>query len=155
MRAPTLTRTRLAIFAAFCVATGCGESSPSPTGINSNSAPPPTVVGPYHATKLTVKEAGTTTDLIAGGAQISLILTDSGTTTGSIVIPAAYSESGVEETLALDGSYTYDAETGTITFDQVADTFIRDMAWNAGGTELYGILDAGSYTLDATLKLGN
>jgi hypothetical protein len=134
---------------------GCSDSTPSSTGIDASTAPPATVDGAYHATKLTVKDGSNTTDLLAGGAQISLVLTATGTTTGTVVIPAAYSESGTEETLALDGTYSYDPGTGTITFDQAADTFIRDMTWNAGGTKLHGTLDTGTYVLTATLDLGS
>ena len=133
----------------------CSDSTHSPTGINASSAPPATVDGPYQATTLTVKEGNSTTDLIAGGAEVSIVLTSSGTTTGTMVVPAAYSESGTEETLSLDGTYTYDAGSGVVTFTHDADTFLRDMTWEASGKELHGTLavDVGS-TLTATLERG-
>jgi hypothetical protein len=155
MRISLLTRSLLTSLAVGFAAGGCSDSTSSPTGINASSAPPATVDGSYHATKLAAKQGSSTTDLLAGGAQISLVLTSTATTTGTIVIPAAYSESGTEETLALDGTYTYDPGTGTVTFDQAADTFVRDMTWNAGGTKLHGTLDTGTYVLTATLDLGS
>jgi len=72
-----------------------------------------------------------------------------------MVIPAAYSESGTEETLSLDGTYTYDAGTGAVAFTHDADTFLRDMTWKAAGTTISGTIDLGSATLTATLARGS
>jgi hypothetical protein len=154
MRPFLVTRSLLTALAIGLVVGGCSDSTPSSTGIDASSAPPVTVDGLYHATKLAVNEGSSTTDLIAGGAQVAIVLTSSGTTTGAMVIPAAYSESGTEETLSLDGTYTYDAGTGTVTFAHVADTFLRDMAWKAGGKELHGTLVNARSTLTATLQRG-
>jgi len=149
MQLSRVTRSLLVSLAVGLAAGGCSDS----TGNNEDSPPPATVEGSYHATKLAMKEGSATTDLIAGGAQVAIVLTSTGTTTGTLVIPAAYSESGTEETLSLDGTYTYDAGTGAVVLAHDADTFLRDMTWKAGGNELHGTLVNAGSTLTATLQL--
>jgi hypothetical protein len=103
---------------------------------------------------VTLTEAGGSADLIAEGAAISLVLTPGGATTGTMTVPAAYSESGEEEILSLNGTYTYDATTGIATFAHAADTFIRDTEWHAKGTRLTGTFDGGIYSIAVTLESG-
>jgi hypothetical protein len=116
---------------------GCGDS----TG-------PSDLSGTYHATKMTVVQNGQTTNMLAQGASLTVTLTPadsvSGTTAGSLVVPAAYTESGTQETEDLTGTYAYDRKAKRITFDQAADTFIRDIIWTVDGTKLTGTFDAGA-----------
>ena len=144
------------IAALSCVAlvAACGEGGSSTTGISGGSAYPATIDGTYSATIVTLTEAGGSTDLIAEGAAISLVLTPGGATTGTMTVPAAYSESGEEEILSLAGTYTYDDATGIATFAHAADTFIRDTEWHAKGTRLTGTFDGGTYSISATLESG-
>ena len=153
MRRPNLLR----LFAALCcvaLIAACGEGGSSTTGISGGSAYPATVDGTYSATTVTLTETGGSTDLIAEGAAISLVLTPGGATTGTMTVPAAYSESGEEEILSLAGTYTYDDATGIATFAHAADTFIRDTEWHAKGTRLTGTFDGGTYSIKATLESG-
>lgn len=154
MRFRSVAGSVLAILVGGLTLIGCYEP-PTSIGTAGNTSPPASVVGPYHASKLTLSQGSANTDMLAAGTRISIVLTDSGVTTGSIVIPAAYSEAGTEDTLSLLGTYTYDAETGAVVFDQLADTFIRDATWSARGSELHGVFSPGSYTLNATLKRDN
>jgi hypothetical protein len=138
----------------MALAVACGEGDSSTTGISGGSAYPATVDGTYSATVVTLTEAGGSTDLLAAGVVISLVLTPGGTTAGSMTVPAAYSESGEEEILSLNGTYTYDATTGIATLAHAADTFLRDTTWHAKGTQLKGTFDGGTYTLTVTLERG-
>ncbi|TFG45961.1 MAG: hypothetical protein E4H41_03635 [Gemmatimonadales bacterium] len=150
MRLPILARSFVAL-SFFLLIAACGDGGPSTTGVSGNPAHPATVSGTYSATTLLATEPTGSTDLIAEGATISIVLTPSGTTTGSMVVPASFSESGEEEILALDGTYSYNAETGIVTFDHVADTFIRDTSWEVDGDELRGVFAGVGFTLTATL----
>ncbi len=122
-------------------------------GCSDSTDPPASVSGNYVATELTVTDGGGATDLLAAGAEVTIVLTATGTTTGTMVVPAAYSESGLDETYSLAGTYLYDANAGTVTFDQAADTFLRDMTWEVSGSELHGtlVVEVGT-TLTATLE---
>jgi hypothetical protein len=116
-----------------------GDLAPRPEGI-------------YTATVLSVSDDGDVTDLLAAGAELSITLTSAGTTTGTLVVPAAFTESGTEETFSLEGTYDYDSDTGAITFEHSADTFIRDAEWSLSGNELHGVLTNGATTITATLR---
>jgi hypothetical protein len=146
---------RLVVLACVGLAAACGEGGSSTTGISGGSSYPASVEGTYSATTVTLAEAGGSTDLLAEGVVISLVLTAGGTTTGSMTVPAAYSESGEEEILSLNGTYTYDATTGIATLAHAADTFLRDTTWHAKGTQLKGTFDGGTYTLTVTLDRGS
>jgi len=154
MRIPAQFRSLVAL-SCFALLAACSERSNPTTGIiGGGSTYPATVNETYSATKMTLTEAGGTTDLLAEGAAISLVLTPGGLTTGSMTIPDTYSESGEEEILSLVGTYSYDPDTGIAIFTHAADTFIRDTEWHAKGTQLTGTFDGPTYTLDVTLESG-
>ena len=134
---------------------GCGDGAPSSTGISGSPTYPTAINGTYSATSLALTQASGTTDMLAAGAAVSLVLTPGGKTTGSMTVPAAYSESGEEEILSLNGTYTYDAATGVATLSHAADTFLRDATWQAKGTKLTGTFDGGTYTLTVVLDSGS
>lgn len=154
MRLSLLTRSLLISLTVGLAVIGCGDGHPLTTGVSGDPSYPSTVSGTYHATALTLTEASGDTDMLAAGAVISLVLTPGGATTGTMTVPASYSESGEEEILSLNGTYTYDATTGIVTLAHAADTFLRDTTWHAKGTELKGTFDGGTYTLAVTLKSG-
>jgi hypothetical protein len=144
MRLSAVVRLLLLPVLGFAI-TGCSDSADPSSGVS----------GTYQATELTLTDGSGNTDFLAAGAEVSIVLTPTGTTTGSLVVPAAYSESGLEETYSLTGTYAYDADARAVTFDQAADTFLRDITWEVDGRELHGTLavDLGS-TLTATLERG-
>ena len=153
MRLPMLSRLFIALSCVALIA-ACGDGGSSTPGISGGSSYPATVDGTSSATVVTLTEAGGSTDLLAEGVVISLVLTPGGATTGTMTVPAAYSESGEEEILSLNGTYTYDATTGIVTLAHAADTFLRDTTWHAKGTQLKGTFDGGTYTLTVTLESG-
>ncbi len=153
MRLPILTRS-IGALALLLLQVACGDGGPTTTGISGGTSYPATIDGTYRASTLTLTEAGGNTDLVAEGVAITLVLTPAGATTGTMTVPAAYSESGEEEILSLLGTYNYDATTGIATFTHAADTFLRDTTLHAKGTQLTGTFDGGTYTITVTLESG-
>ena len=140
---------------AFLVAAlGCGDGGSGTTGISGGPTIPETVDGTYNATALTLTEPGGTTDLLAEGVAIALTLTPAGATTGSMTVPADFSESGEDEVVSLLGTYTYDPDTGIVILAHAADTFLRETTLHAKGTELTGTFDGGTYTITMKLDSG-
>jgi hypothetical protein len=112
----------------------------------SESTPPSiaTVAGAYSATAFSTTTSGTTTNQIARGSSVFLVLSVQGTVTGSLVMP----DEGLDEDMA--GSWTLDGST--VSFSQNADTFVRDMDFtvNSNGT-LTGDQTFGSTRIQITL----
>ncbi len=118
---------------------------------SSDNGPSGSPEGTWTATELTATIDGDETDLLAAGAELTVTLTAAGTTTGTLVVPGAFTESGTEETFDLAGTYDYDAATGTVTFDHAGDTFIRDTDWTLNGNQLHGEFVSGTTSVSATL----
>ena len=153
MRLPILTRS-IGALALLLLQVACGDGGSNTTGISGSASYPATIDGTYFASTLTLTEAAGTTDLLAEGVVITLVLTPAGATTGTMTVPATYSESGEEEILSLLGTYSYDATTGIATLSHAADTFLRDTTLHAKGTQLTGTFDGGTYTITVTLESG-
>jgi hypothetical protein len=100
---------------------------------------------------MTLSADGDNTDLLTQGAELTMVLTTSGTTSGTLVVPAAYTESGTEESFSLAGTYEYNATTGAVSFDQSADTFVRDATWTLAGDQLLGEFESGTSVIEAVL----
>lgn len=145
---------RLMVAGFLAVAAGCGDGGSGTTGISGGPTIPETVDGTYNATEVTLTEPGGTTDLLGEGVAIALTLTPAGATTGSMTVPADYSESGEDEVVSLLGTYTYDPETGIVILAHAADTFLRETTLHAKGTELTGTFDGGTYTITVKLDSG-
>lgn len=116
-------------------------------GSDSSSA----VVGSYGATTLTYSDGFRTTDLLEAGASLSINLKPDGSTTGSLLVPAEFAENGLGVVYSLEGSYDYDSRTNTVTFDQPADTFVRDVQWQVSGNHLTGVFESGLIHIEAQL----
>ncbi len=108
-----------------------------------STGPDASPAGTWHATRLIVTDNGTPTDALAAGATITITLTSGGETTGTLHIPAALGEGGAEENLSLAGTWTFDTDRTHVSFDQAADTFVRDVSWSYDGSTMSGSL-AGS-----------
>lgn len=126
----------------FLVSAACGESSTGPS--------PADVAGSYEATTLTVTDGGSTIDALADGASITVTLDGDGTTAGTFVVPASMSESGEEEVLDLQGTWTLEGRN--VSLDHGADTFLRDMTLRAGDGRLEGEETFGSETVRVVLE---
>jgi hypothetical protein len=101
------------------------------------------VAGAYTVTAFTTTTSGQTTNELAQGASLTLVLSAQGTVTGSLIIPAE----SVDENMA--GSWTLNGST--VTFSQAADTFVRDMDFTVGSGTLAGDETFGSTRVQVTL----
>jgi hypothetical protein len=117
---------RTVALALAAVLAGCGDDD----GFN------PTVddvAGSYSATTFTVTSPAGTIDLLALGGLVSVTLSADGTTTGELFAPGA-GEDGEDVEADLTG--TWELSGSTVTFDQTADTFIRDVEFTASQDRL-------------------
>lgn len=108
------------------------------------------LVGSYQATTFTVTTDDGTTDVLAEGGSLDITLAADGTTSGTLIIPATQSESGEEEQASMSG--TWSIESGTVTFEQDADTFVRDMGFQASEGRLEGEETFGEETVHVILE---
>lgn len=93
------------------------------------------LVGLYEATEFTVTDNGTTTDWLAAGATVQLILNANQTSAGSLFVPGGAQGGG---DLNADLSGTWTINDGKVYFEQDADTFIRNMPFSVVGEDLVG-----------------
>ena len=107
------------------------------------------IQGAYTATKFTMQPTGgTVTDVLAAGGSISLRIHDDLSTSDSMVIPA--SVQGGPFSVGLLGQT---ARTGDqVTFNFVADSFLRDAVWTYGGGELTTVYTGSGVTAVVTLS---
>lgn len=85
------------------------------------------VAGNYEASQFTVQIEGEIVDVLTAGGFIEMTLRDSGGVSGRLFIPESLA-AGEENDFPLDGTYTISGDV--VTFDQEADTFIRDLEWS-------------------------
>jgi hypothetical protein len=109
-----------------------------------------TVAGTYQASRLRFTEQGqATVDALAGGATITITLTNTGTTTGTFFVPGALN-GGVPQSYDLSGTYL---RTGAVLeFTHSADTFLRDVPWTIQGATLVTTASAGGGQYDVVLS---
>ena len=93
------------------------------------------VVGDYTLQMLMTTDTSGTRDWVAAGATLTLTLDTNGTTTGHLHVPGAGVGGGDFDA---DMAGTWSLTGSTVTFDQTADTFMRDMDFTAGKNRLSG-----------------
>ena len=104
----------------------CGDDdSFSPTVEN--------VAGPYAASLFTLTTAAGTTDLLGLGSSVTVTLAPDGTTSGHLFVPGGAEEGG-DLDAELTGTWTLNGKI--VTFNQTADTFIRDVEFTASRNRL-------------------
>ncbi len=91
------------------------------------------VAGVYNATVFTTNGSGILTDQLALGATIQINLAEGGATSGQIYVPGGNSD-GSALKAALDGTWSLSGDK--VSFNQTADTFLRDMTFTATDTSL-------------------
>ena len=93
-------------------------------------SPVPQPYGTWVATQFVVTPAGQVPiDVLAAGGSLSITITPSFTTTGTLTIPASVN-GGVPFTASMTGTATYTQSAARVTFTQAADTFVRDLVWD-------------------------
>jgi hypothetical protein len=116
-------------------------------------SPPPQLSGTYVATRLHFTQNGqATVDALAAGASLTITLVETGitggTTSGSLVIPAAIN-GGTAETLDLTG--TFENSSVGLVFAHAANTFIKTVPWSLGTNTLLTASSSGGVTYDVVL----
>jgi len=119
---------------------GCGDDGFSPT-VDS-------VAGTYHATTFTFDGGSGATDLLAAGASVTVTLAPDGTTSGRMFVPGV-GEGGGDLDADLAGTWTLSGTT--VTFEQDADTFIRDIPFTAAPSRLRGQETSGTEVVELVL----
>lgn len=118
---------------------GCGDDGLSPEA----------VAGAYFATSFTTTTGGQTTDELAAGADIFILLNPDGSTTGELFIPEG-NENGSDLIASMNG--TWSLSGNTVTFEQAADTFMRDMEFTVEDGTLVGDETFGATRVRVTLS---
>ena len=98
-----------------------------------DSVSPMSVVGSYTATQLTTTTGGVTTNQLAAGASVTLVLSADGTTVGRLFVPASTAPA---VDVALNGTWNF--SNGDVDLTSSADTFLRDMLFDVSGNTLVG-----------------
>ena len=120
---------------------GCGDDSSFSPTVES-------VAGAYSATIFTLDVGAGTVDQLVLGADVAMTLAPDGTTTGHLFVPGAGAGGG-DLDADLTGSWTL--SRGGVTFDQTADTFIRDVRFTADRDRLTGEAPSGHNTVHLVL----
>jgi hypothetical protein len=108
------------LLSAIVILWACDGTPFSPTVEN--------MAGRYQATTLQVDSAGHVTDYIVIGSAITLDLNSAGTVTGHLLIVGG-NENGSDMDADMAGTWALTGDT--VTFDQTADTFVRDYVFTA------------------------
>ena len=74
-------------------------------------------------------------DVLAEGGSLTITLNADGTTSGSLLVPAALNE-GVDFTADMAGTFSLVGDS--LSFSQNADSFVRDMSWTVNGSDIEG-----------------
>jgi hypothetical protein len=138
LRAASLVVFSLVSFAA------CGDDSTGPT--------PASVAGTYDATRIDVTFAGSSqpTDALALGFSAVIVLTAQGTTSGTLVVPAEFTEDGIDDDV-IDLTGTFTVSGNTLTFSQ-GDDILRELPpWTIGNGTLTSVRTDAEGTIEVTL----
>ena len=91
---------------------------------------------------------GASVDQLVQGSEVEITLAPDGTTTGRVFVPRAGEDGG---DLDADLTGTWALSRGGVTFDQTADTFIRDVRFTADRNRLIGKASLGHPLIDLVL----
>ena len=136
MRMPLTSVFRILLLSSIAAA-ACSDST-APTMAD--------VSGSYSATSFVATTPGSATN-IAEGATLDLVLDANGTVTGHLFVPGSGGDADVNENMA--GTWVLFGKR--ITFDQGADTFVRNIDWVVNGNHLVGTGTFDSVQIAVTL----
>lgn len=133
-------RTTLLLTIICLVLVGCSDENPTQPVTRQ------AVAGNYAAVSFTLRENGTSTDLLAAGASVNINLLIDGTTTGRLFVPGG-DDDGSDLDKDLAGTWSL---AGTIVrLQHAADTFLRDLALTFADGRLTGELSS----IDGTIAI--
>lgn len=138
------------VLAAVAVLGACGDNGVGPEGITRED-----ITRSFSAETFSTTTDGTTIDRLAEGANFDLTLHEEGTTTGHLFVPGG-DEDGGDLDVDLAGTFSFNDSSDQVTFDQNADTFVRDMTFTAvrsnAAVQLEGEETFGGTTLRVVLR---
>ena len=141
----------IALLSATLALAACGDT---PSGPDTKGLQAQQVAGNYRfgrgygATAFTVTADGETIDYLALGASLQIELNRDGTTSGRLLVPGG-DEDGGDMDASMAGTWKLDGST--VTFQQGADTFVRDMPLVVHGNRLVGDATFGDVRVQVTL----
>ena len=138
----SMSRANLAVFLAGILLIG---------GCDSTDAPFDTAAGSYTATTFLTTTGGETTDHLAAGSTISLVLTPTRTSSGHLHMVAV---GGVPEAFDADLTGTWTTNGQTVDLSHTADTFLRDMPFTVDDGTLVGDATFDGTRIQVTLSRG-
>lgn len=138
MRSPL--RNFVAAASVAALLAGCGgEDTTGPGGLE---------LGTYTATTFSVTPSGEAPINVLGeGGSLVITLLPGGTTTGTLTVPGTIT-GGAPFVASMAGTVT--VTNLTVTFDQAADSFVRDLTWSRQGqiiTVNNQVVAGNSYTI--------
>src|SRR5688500_8068226 len=113
------------------------------------STEPNSIAGTWEATSFQFIEVGEAPiDVLAEGGSLMIIIFGNNSTGGTLNLPPSLT-GGSHLSLSMVGTAV---RTGnTVEFDQVADTFVRDVTWTLAGNTMHGTRTDAGVTVDITL----
>jgi hypothetical protein len=138
MKMELIRGTHLLALAAVIGLAACGSDS---TGVTGGSA-----VGSYTAISFVTSGSSGQTNQIAAGSTLSINLAANGTTSGHLHV----APTNTTPALDADLTGTWQQQGTTVTFDQAADTFVRDMPFTLVNDLVNGSTLVGDQTFSGT-----
>ncbi len=125
---PNLRTAFRSVFAAVAVLStlaACGDDG---------LADPEPIAGTYAATTFRVTPpSATEINVLALGGNLTIIVGANGTTTGTLNLPAVVTG---DEALQASMAGIVERDGNGVSFDQMADTFVRDLNWTVAGSTI-------------------
>lgn len=112
------------------------------------------VAGVWAATQFLVTPTGQAQiDVLAAGGSMTISIFADNSTSGSLSVPASVA-GGSPITASMAGTASLNSAETEVTFDQAADTFVRDLTWERVGTTTLRVSNqvAGSAAFSITLS---
>lgn len=129
----------MTLWSLLLVVASCGSD---PLGVED-------IQGSYSATTFTLTPTGQApVNVLTSGGSLTLNLAAGGSSSGQLVIPAGLN-GGTALTASMAGTFALSGTT--VTFDQAADTFVRDMDFTVSGRTLQGSATFGGAAVSVTL----
>lgn len=138
---------RFITLVALVGALGCAGDGVGPSATEMEDRPTVDVAGSYGAKTIMTTRDGVTTDQIAAGVTLTLVLSSRGTTSGELLVPASAGGTGVP----VDLTGTWELAGTTVRFIQAAETFLGRIPFVVSPRQLAGEATIGGTAFQVVL----
>jgi hypothetical protein len=138
---------RFITLVALVGALGCAGDGVGPSATGMEDRPTVDVAGSYGAKTIMTTRDGVTTDQIAAGVTLTLVLSSRGTTSGELLVPASAGGTGVP----VDLTGTWELAGTTVRFIQAAETFLGRIPFVVSPRQLAGEATIGGTAFQVVL----